>query len=173
VQAITRSANDGAELVRKLVSGAWVFGGSPPAQRPAASARLSDVWGRVLTWAAERYPERPYSADPAPGVIVGVDSLTLETLLTTLFGNALHHGDPSSPVAVTWGERADQIQLTVRNAGALPFPDFRALQPLDHRARGALGIGLYAARCLADVHGVGIDVRTHGPEVEATLTLPR
>lgn len=172
VQAIGRSANDGVELVRKLVAGAWVFGGSPPAPRPAASARLPDVWGRVLEWAAERYPERPYRADPPPGVIVGVDSLTLETLLTTTFGNALHHGD-APPVEVTWSEAADHVRVTVRNRGALPFPDFRALEPLDHRARGALGIGLYAARRLAEVHGVGIDVRAVGDEVEATLTLPR
>jgi two-component system sensor histidine kinase/response regulator len=103
----------------------------------------------------------------------------LSQVLSNLVGNALHHGDPAHPVAVRVdGSSPGAVRVRVRNAGALS-PDvaagmFTPFQPGMQRRSGnsGLGLGLYIARALVDMHGGCIDVQSceaKGTVFEVTL----
>jgi signal transduction histidine kinase len=106
------------------------------------------------------------------------DADRLCQVFSNLVGNALQHGDASSPVSVTLdGSHADHIEIRVRNRGAIAPEQMRVLfEPFKsaNAARGGLGLGLYIAKQLAEAHGASV-VADSDPEGYTTfvVSLPR
>ena len=84
----------------------------------------------------------------------------LSQVFSNLVGNALQHGDPSSPVSVIVdGSDADHITIRVRNRGAIAPEQMQVLfEPFKsaNATRGGLGLGLYIAKQLAEAHGASV-----------------
>jgi signal transduction histidine kinase len=83
-------------------------------------------------------------------------------LVSNLVGNAVQHGRPDTPVAITIdGHDADSVTLLVENQGAAIPAELRAsiFDPLNrgpsavgHNEPGSLGLGLYIAKEIALAH---------------------
>jgi two-component system, sensor histidine kinase and response regulator len=84
----------------------------------------------------------------------------LSQVFSNLVGNALQHGDPSSPVSVIVdGSDADDIMIRVRNRGTIAPEQMQVLfEPFKsaNATRGGLGLGLYIAKQLAEAHGASV-----------------
>jgi signal transduction histidine kinase len=86
-------------------------------------------------------------------------------VVSNLVGNAITHGAPGEPVRVSLDGDADELRLTVWNAGTqippemLPvlFEPFR--RGAASRGRG-LGLGLYIVKQIVTAHGGDIDVHS-------------
>ncbi|MFZ2030865.1 MAG: GAF domain-containing sensor histidine kinase [Vitreimonas sp.] len=89
---------------------------------------------------------------------VNVDGARVGQLFSNLLANALAHGAPGTPVAVSAEMTARGFELSVANAGAAIAPEVmaRLFQPFfrgenRHNAEG-LGLGLYIASEIAQAH---------------------
>jgi two-component system sensor histidine kinase/response regulator len=84
----------------------------------------------------------------------------LSQVFSNLVGNALQHGDPSSPVSVIVdGSDAEHIAIRVRNRGTIAPEQMQVLfEPFKsaNATRGGLGLGLYIAKQLAEAHGASV-----------------
>jgi two-component system, sensor histidine kinase and response regulator len=84
----------------------------------------------------------------------------LSQVFSNLVGNALQHGDPSSPVSVIAdGSDADDITIRVRNRGVIAPEQMQVLfEPFKsaNATRGGLGLGLYIAKQLVEAHGASV-----------------
>jgi len=100
-------------------------------------------------------------------------------LFSNLVANALHHGQPGSPVVVSIEEGERELVVRVSNQGVIP-PEVRPglFDPFRKRERApgsrGLGLGLYISRQIARAHGGDVEVEST-PEAGTTLTveLPR
>ena len=106
------------------------------------------------------------------------DADRLSQVFSNLVGNALQHGDPSSPVLVSIdGSDPDRIGIQVRNRGAIAPEQMRVLfEPFKsaNATRGGLGLGLYIARQLAQAHGASLIAQSDPEDHTAfLLSLPR
>jgi two-component system, sensor histidine kinase and response regulator len=102
----------------------------------------------------------------------------LSQVFSNLVGNALKHGDASSPVAVTVdGSDSDCVRIRIRNRGAIPPEQMPVLfEPFKsaNAARGGLGLGLYIAKQLAEAHGATVDAYSEADDCTTfTVSLPR
>lgn len=109
------------------------------------------------------------------------DEDRLSQLISNLAGNALQHGKENGMITIHLdGSRTDAVELRCSNLGAIPEElRLTLFDPFAHsakiRSRGAgLGLGLYIARQIAEVHGGKLDV-TSNPAAGTcfTLHLPR
>jgi signal transduction histidine kinase len=113
------------------------------------------------------------------------DASRLRQLVSNLLGNAIQHGEPECPIALSLtGEPADVV-LAVRNQGP-PIPEemlttifdplVRVVSPQMERRRrpGSIGLGLYIAREVVTAHGGSVDVKSSDEEGTVfTARLPR
>jgi signal transduction histidine kinase len=106
------------------------------------------------------------------------DADRISQVFSNLVGNALQHGEASTPVAVTVeGSDAEHIRIRIRNRGAIPpehmpvlFEPFKSA----NAARGGLGLGLYIAKQLAEAHGATVDAYSDAEGCTTfTVSLPR
>lgn len=113
------------------------------------------------------------------GDLAGVwDSGRLAQVASNLIGNALHHGKRDAVVKVELdGTRADEVVLTVANAGAIDpvvlphlFDPFRGTQ---ETYRKGLGLGLYIVQQIVHSHHGRVDVHADAERTSFTVTLPR
>jgi two-component system sensor histidine kinase/response regulator len=106
------------------------------------------------------------------------DGTRIGQVLANLIGNAAQHGEESQPITVVVdGRRADAIEISVANAGAiredlLPhiFEPFRSIGSSKDR----IGLGLYIVRELTRHHGGQVSVRSSRETgTEFRIELPR
>jgi len=107
------------------------------------------------------------------------DGARIAQALSNLLGNAVQHGAPNRPIAVTLRGEADRVVLSVHNEGrAIPkrhlqdiFDPFRQLDP--GRAKSNVGLGLYIVQAIAVAHGGTVDVESSDAGTTFTIRLPR
>ena len=106
----------------------------------------------------------------AAGELTGQwDDARLTQALTNLVGNAVQHGTPGAPVRIIARGRAEEVEISIHNAGRPIPPDdieglFHAMKPAaadDRRdRRHHLGLGLYIVDQIISAHGGSIDVES-------------
>jgi signal transduction histidine kinase/CheY-like chemotaxis protein len=93
----------------------------------------------------------------------------LSQLATNLLGNALQHGDPGTPVAMSLSRVDGAARIDVHNRGrAIPrdllpviFDPFRqGARAAPRSAGGGLGLGLYIVEQIVRAHGGTVEVRS-------------
>ena len=109
------------------------------------------------------------------------DPAMLEPLLRHIIENALKFSPPGSAVDISITRTSGEVDVTVRDRGPGIDPEFmeRAFDPFTQedqsstRAQPGLGIGLFAARKIAELIGGRVELQRH-PEggMEAILHLP-
>lgn len=122
------------------------------------------------------------TAEPGfTGDLAGVwDGERIGQVLANLVGNAILHGDPSQPVRVAVdGTPTCTVSVAVTNGGTIPadvlpqlFTPFRGAERPAGRHQG-LGLGLYIAHKIVDLHGGRIDVRSGDGATTFRVQLPR
>jgi PAS domain S-box-containing protein len=93
------------------------------------------------------------------------DPARMAQVVSNLVGNAITHGTPGEPVRVAVDGDADELRLTVWNAGT-PIPPVLLPVLFEPFRRGAasrgrgLGLGLYIVKQIVTAHGGDIDVHS-------------
>jgi signal transduction histidine kinase len=115
------------------------------------------------------------------GDTVMSDPAMLTPLLRHIIENALKFSPPGSAVDITIVRTSGEVEVRVRDRGPGIGPEFmeRAFDPFTQedqsstRSKSGLGIGLFAARKIADLLGGRVELQRH-PEggMEAILHLP-
>jgi len=96
------------------------------------------------------------------------DKLMIQRAISNLLSNAIRHGAPGSTVTIMLDEDADDLALTVRNAGDgietdhLPrlFDRFYRVHPSRSRQQGGTGLGLAIVRSIMTLHGGRVAVES-------------
>ncbi|MDR5838150.1 hybrid sensor histidine kinase/response regulator [Caballeronia sp. LZ034LL] len=107
------------------------------------------------------------------------DGDLLSQVFSNLIGNALQHGLEGSAIQVRLDGHADDVSITVQNAGAIPadvlptiFAPYRSGRRQSESS--GLGLGLYITREIAEMHGGEVRVRsTNDTGTVFEVTLPR
>jgi two-component system, sensor histidine kinase and response regulator len=106
------------------------------------------------------------------------DADRMMQVISNLVGNAVEHGAAGSPIRVSIdGEAAEQVVLSVENAGSIPKETlavlFSPFKPRGQKSRG-LGLGLYIVDQVVLAHGgrVVVDEPTPG-KTRFVVRLPR
>jgi len=117
----------------------------------------------------------------ADGDTVMNDPAMLTALLRHIIENALKFSPPGSAVDISIARTSGEVEVRIRDRGPGIDPEFmeRAFDPFTQedqsstRAKSGLGIGLFAARKIADLIGGRVELQRH-PEggMEAILHLP-
>ncbi|WP_176064078.1 sensor histidine kinase [Anaeromyxobacter diazotrophicus] len=106
------------------------------------------------------------------------DPARMAQVVSNLVGNAIVYGSPGEPVRVSLDGGADQLHLTVWNAGA-PIPPELFSVLFEPFRRGAshgrgLGLGLYIVKQIVAAHGGDIDVHSTAEDgTSFAVRLPR
>jgi signal transduction histidine kinase len=106
------------------------------------------------------------------------DSDRMMQVISNLVGNAVEHGEPSTPVFISIdGSAPEYLLLDVQNTGTIE-PDmlgvlFSPFKPRQRHSRG-LGLGLYIVEQIVLSHGgrVGVDTPEPG-KTRFRVRLPR
>jgi signal transduction histidine kinase len=123
------------------------------------------------------YPQRNFQLHCAEDIPGEWDEARLSQVLSNLMGNAIQHGNVSSPVIVTAKQGAEGVKISVHNQGACIPPEtipklfdclFRGIpaqRPADDTST-SLGLGLYIAKEIISAHAGTIEV--HSSELDGT-----
>jgi PAS domain S-box-containing protein len=124
-------------------------------------ARLDEIFAEALElvrwFAADREVDLKM-ANPAPATAVMADPLQIAQVLVNLICNSIQaidaSGSPRRTVAVSAAQRADEVEVTVRDTGpGLPADRFDALFDIFNTSKGeGLGMGLAISREIVEAH---------------------
>ncbi|MCU0836798.1 MAG: ATP-binding protein [Chromatiaceae bacterium] len=125
-------------------------------------ARLDEIFPEALElvrwFAADREVDLEI-AYPAPATAVMADPLQIAQVLVNLICNSIQAidaaGSPHRTVAVSAAQRADEVEVTVRDTGpGLPADRFNALFDIFASSKDeGLGMGLAISREIVEAHG--------------------
>jgi len=119
---------------------------------------------------------------PAEPLLVEGDGVRLTQVLSNLLHNAAKYTGRAGTIWITASRDRDRAVVRVRDNGpgiareklATIFEMFSQLTPTLNRAQGGLGIGLYLARQVAELHHGHIEAHSdgEGTGAEFVLSLP-
>lgn len=138
---------------------------------------LASVANGVVNELRQAHPERSIEVT-AKGSLRGLfDADRLGQVFSNLLGNALQHGASEAPIELTVdGSDADQLRITVRNAGEIPddlLPRiFEPFKGANNRSRG-LGLGLYIVEQFALAHGGHANARNVAGQAQFEVCIRR
>jgi signal transduction histidine kinase len=139
--------------------------------------QVDELVRRAADELAGAHPERSLVVEARGDGRAQGDPDRLLQLFSNLIANALQHGAAGTPVSVTVDGRQDDIEVGVRNLGAIPpellptlFDPFRG-RTGNGKSHG-LGLGLFISPQIARAHGGLIEVETNHATV-FTVRLPR
>jgi two-component system sensor histidine kinase/response regulator len=153
------------------------LGGGLPIERQRVDARA--LVERVVAEQQATSPDRKILLSAEGAAEAQWDSGRIEQVLANLIGNAVRHGVPEEPVAVTLRSDDASVWMTVHNRGAIApdllpqiFAPFVSRQGMD--SSEGLGLGLYIVRQIVLAHGGDIDVHSTSDEgTTFSVRLPR
>lgn len=118
---------------------------------------------------------------PTEPVMVPMDIILMEQVLTNLVENAMHHGNPTEPIQLTASNTEDIITFSIRDHGNGISEDkfssiFNGSLFNDHEKKNShngMGIGLSICKTIVAAHG-GTITAANAPDGGAvfTVTLP-
>jgi len=162
---ITTSAGLATRLIGQLLDLTRSrLGGGIQIER--APVDLNDICRQVVGEIQLTHPDRPLTVD-VEGDLTGLfDADRIYQLLANLVGNAVRHGAPRSPVALSMRGAAGGVVIEVANKGEpippamLPmiFEAFRKKRSAKASRNEGLGLGLFIAQQIARSHGGSIAV---------------
>jgi signal transduction histidine kinase len=180
VRKITRSASLATRLIEQLLdlTRSRLGGGMPVDLGPVdLRAVCQQVAGEVET----THPDRPLRVQLAGDAIGLWDHDRLYQLVANLVGNAIHHGQPRTPIELRIDGNEAEVVIEVANQGPpippaiLPFifDPFRKKRD-EHPSRShGLGLGLFICHQIVRSHRGSIAADS-GPEITTfRVHLPR
>ena len=166
-------------LIENILQHARIELGSGIAIQPATCFQLGRSLTHVIGEIEAVAPDRALVVEIDGTGDVYCDEARLGQLLSNLLANAIAHGDPQEPVAVTIRTTADQFMIAVENGGD-QIPAAEQGQLFERYARGAmrsdkggLGLGLYIASQIAKGHGGMLHLSSDAKHTRFTFTMPR
>ena len=156
---MSRMIADLLDLARARLAGGIVVTPAP--------MELGAMLQRVVQESQAAQPDRAVQWEQVGDGAGSWDGDRLAQVASNLIGNALRHGDASTPVQVRLdGSRLDDVEFTVANAGAIPaellphvFDPFRSGRHASGTTAG-LGIGLYIVQQIVQSHGGQVAVES-------------
>jgi len=178
---ITNSAGLATRLIDQLLdlTRSRLGGGI---QIDRAPVDLNDICRQVVGEILLTHPDRPLTVD-VEGDLTGMfDADRIYQLLANLVGNAVRHGAPRSPIALSICGAGGGVVIEVANTGApippamLPiiFDAFRKKRSANPSRNQGLGLGLFIAQQIARSHGGSIAVSSSENDgTRFRVSLPR
>jgi two-component system sensor histidine kinase/response regulator len=106
------------------------------------------------------------------------DEERLEQVVANLVGNAIRHGEASSPITVNVSTEGADVVFSVTNAGTIPtdqqstlFEPFKSIGKPGARREG-LGLGLYIVQQIVEAHGGSVTVTSVDGKTTFSVRLP-
>jgi PAS domain S-box-containing protein len=118
------------------------------------------------------------SAPESPVLLMKVDGIRFEEVVTNLIDNAIKYGSAREPIEVEIADDADAVRVAVIDHGTGIPPDqreriFEAFQRASPGTRG-VGLGLHIAREIVKLHGGSLEVEeSKGGGATFVMTLPK
>jgi two-component system sensor histidine kinase/response regulator len=169
---MSRMIEDMLDLARARLAGGI------PLKREQAD--LGDLVSRVVQEHQAAVPERRIEVFKDGDLRGSWDPDRLSQVASNLLGNAIQHGDATTPIEVRLaGIHPERVTLSVANGGAIPeeqrsslFDPFRGGQRQPGRNQG-LGLGLYIVQQIAQAHGGTVSVDSGANRTVFTVQVPR
>ena len=145
---------------------------------------LAATCAGMVEEAGAYHPDRRIALTGDSRVVAQFDRSRMEQVISNLIGNAIKHGDPATPVAVTLCAEQGVAVLAVHNEGppieeaalaSIFNPMGRHLQQgeIEYGAAAGLGLGLHIASSIVAAHGGTIEVASvEGHGTTFTVRIP-
>lgn len=179
LQAIHQQSEKLSRLVSQLLDVSRLEGGQLRLER--AMTDVTVLIQSVASDARASTTRHTIFVDAPSSVMLPVDPLRLEQVLTNVLDNAIKYSPEGGPITVDVSEADDWVQITVTDRGIGVPPEHRArvfdrfyqVDPRPDRL-GGMGLGLYISRQIVELHGGRLEMEF--PEEGGTrvrIHLPR
>lgn len=177
IRRIHKAADRAARMIRDLLDFTQArLGGGIPVER--APQELGALCGAVIEEARAAHPDRVIDLVQEGSARGEWDADRVIQALHNLVSNAVHHGNPDTPVTVRARAEGERAVIEVHNWGD-PIPEEVRPHLFEPLRRGApprsnsgcsVGLGLFIVRQIARAHGGDVEV-VSTPESGTTFTL--
>jgi two-component system sensor histidine kinase/response regulator len=123
--------------------------------------------------------DRAFSFEVSGNCVGNWDPDRLAQVCTNLLGNAIEHGDASTPVVIRLdGNQEGFVEMSVSNVGKPIAADvlsqlFLPFRRATGNARGGVGLGLYIVEQILSAHGGAITAQSDANSTRFVVRLPR
>jgi len=168
IRILSRMQSSSSRMTRMIeqildLTRSRLAGGLELTLRPMA---LGDTVTKIVDELRVAHPSRAIDVQ-VPSVHILGDADRMEQVFSNLIGNAIVHGDPSTPVVIGARQEAGMLNVSIHNEGE-PIPAHIKTKIFDPFRRGeresrtaktvGLGLGLYISWEIVRGHGGSIEV---------------